>query len=93
MPTIITTPRSKLSQWDDSQAVAGGLATLSPREREIALALTDGLSRKQIADQLGVSVHTVATLARRAYKKIGVSSQTELAARLSGHEQPTPGNS
>ncbi len=93
LPIIITTPRSKLSQWDDSQAVAGGLGTLSPREREIALALTDGMSRSQIADQLDLSVHTVATLARRAYKKIGVSSQAELTARLSGHDRPTPGES
>ena len=92
LPTIITTPRSKLQQWDDSSAVAGGLGSLSPRERDVALALADGLSRARVAEQLGLSVHTVGTLVRRAYKKLGVSSQAELAARLALHDRPVPGD-
>ena len=92
LPTIISTPRSKIWQWDDSQANSGGLSSLSPREREVALALSDGLSRAQVADQFGLSVHTVGTLVRRAYKKPGVSSQVELAARLAGHNRPVPGD-
>jgi DNA-binding CsgD family transcriptional regulator len=32
-----------------------------------------------------VSVNTVSTLTQRAYKKIGVTSQAQLAARISGH--------
>lgn len=91
LPVVITTPRSKLSDWDESQAAAGGIGTLSPREREVALALADGLTRSQIADRLGLSVNTVATLARRAYRKLDVSGQTELVLRLQGHDRPTPG--
>lgn len=91
LPTIITTPRSKLDQWDDSTAVEGGLNALSPREREIAMALAEGMTRTKIASQLDISTNTVSTLARRAYRKIGVSSQAELTARLNGHDRPTPG--
>ncbi len=90
-PTIITTRRSKVDWWDDSRPDAAGLNALTPREREIALGIADGLSRTQIADQLGISVNTVSTLIRRAYKKIGVSSQAELAARLAGYDRPVPG--
>ena len=91
LPTIITTPRSKLDQWDGSKADSGGLGSLSPREREVALALADGLSRATIASRLKITVNTVSTLARRAYRKLGVSSQAELTARLTGHGRPTPG--
>lgn len=87
-PTIITTSRSKLHLWDDSKATAVGFDSLTPREREVALAIADGLTRAQIADQLSISANTVATLLRRAYKKIGVSSQAELAARLAGYDRP-----
>ena len=91
-PTIVTTPRSTVSWWDATRAEAAGLDTLTPREREISLAVGDGLTRAQIADQLGISINTVSTLLRRAYKKLGVTSQTELAARLAGHDRPLPGN-
>ena len=91
-PTVVTTPRSTVSWWDATRAEAAGLDTLTPREREISLAVGDGLTRAQIADQLSISVNTVSTLLRRAYKKLGVTSQTELAARLAGHDRPLPGN-
>jgi len=51
----------------------------------VALALADGLSRAHVAERMALSVHTVATIARRVYRKIGVSSQAGLAARLAGH--------
>ena len=91
-PTITTTPRSRLDWWDDSRTDAAGLDSLTPREREAALAIADGLSRAQAADQLGITANTVSTLLRRAYKKIGVSSQAELAARLAGYDRPLPGD-
>ncbi|MDG2133275.1 MAG: helix-turn-helix transcriptional regulator, partial [Phycisphaerales bacterium] len=91
-PTITTSPRSKLKLWDGSTADSAGLPALTAREREVSLALADGLSRAQVADRLQVSVHTVSTLARRAYKKLGVTSQAELTARLTGHDREVPGD-
>lgn len=92
-PSIITSPRSRVDLWDDSTADAAGLPSLAPRERQVALALADGLTRAKVADRLGLSVHTVSTLARRLYRKLGVSSQAELTARLSGHDRAVPGAS
>ena len=55
---------------------------LSPRELEVARALEAGKSRPQIARELGLSEHTVVTLSKRIYKKLGVHSRTELSTRL-----------
>tara|TARA_B100001059_G_scaffold228959_1_gene260789 strand:+ start:641 stop:1525 length:885 start_codon:yes stop_codon:yes gene_type:complete len=87
-PTIITTTRSKLDKWDDSKAIAAGLDSLTPREHEVTIGIADGLSRVQIADQLDISRNTVSTLLRRAYKKLGVSSQAQLVSRLANYERP-----
>ena len=92
-PSLIMSPRSQLWQWDNRKIHSGGMSTLSPREREVVTALADGLSRAQIADRMEVSVNTVSTLTRRAYRKIGVTSQAQLAARLSARDRERLGES
>lgn len=79
------TRRSKLDRAEPASADKSGLPALAPREREVALA--DGLSRAHVAERMQLSVHTVSTLARRIYRKLGVTSQAALAARLAGHAQ------
>jgi len=61
-------------------ATAGRL--LSRREHEIARLLEGGMSRPQIARRLGISAHTVVTISKSIYRKLGVRSRAELAARL-----------
>ena len=85
LPAVWMTPRSKLERAERPASVKTGLPALAPREREVALSLADGLSRAHVAERMGLSVHTVATLARRIYRKLGVTSQAALAARLAGH--------
>ncbi len=92
-PTLIMSPRSKLDQWDNKKNHSGGMSTLTPREHQVAMALADGLSRTQIAARMEISVNTVSTLTRRAYKKLDVKSQAQLAALLSGHDRPAPDES
>ncbi|MEZ4962077.1 MAG: response regulator transcription factor [Saprospiraceae bacterium] len=66
---------------DDS----GKTADLTPKENQLVQCLTDGLSYKLAADQLGVSVNTVLFHIRNLYKKLGVNSKTEVVAmRLRG---------
>lgn len=85
LPAVWMTPRSKFERGDAGDRGGTGIRELAPREREVALALADGLTRAHVAERIGLSVHTVATVARRIYRKLGVSSQAELAARLAGH--------
>ena len=60
-------------------APSGGL---TPSERRVAELVAGGLSNKEVAAQLYVSVHTVETQLSSAYAKLGVRSRTQLARRL-----------
>lgn len=54
------------------------LKVLSAREREIIQMLAEGLSTKEVASQLGISVATAATHRTNIMKKIGAHSVAEL---------------
>ena len=47
---------------------------LSEREREVLRAMVDGLAKKEIADRLDISIHTVDTYTRRIYRKLHVNT-------------------
>lgn len=55
---------------------------LSQRERSVLNGLAEGLAYKQIADQLGVSIHTVRNYIRRIYEKLHVQTRTEAVAKF-----------
>jgi DNA-binding NarL/FixJ family response regulator len=55
---------------------------LSPREHAVLNGLAEGLAYKQIAEQLGVSIHTVRNYIRRIYEKLHVRSRTEAVAKF-----------
>jgi ATP/maltotriose-dependent transcriptional regulator MalT len=55
---------------------------LTRREREIALLAAGGLSSREIAERLYLSVRTVDNHLHRAYYKLGVSSRSELGPAL-----------
>lgn len=54
---------------------------LSPREREMLGLIVEGLTAKEIADRLGVSIHTTDTHTRHLFKKLGVHSRAAAVAR------------
>ena len=54
---------------------------LSPREREILTMICNGASRKETANTLDLSPHTVADYTKSAYRKLGVKNRAE-AGRL-----------
>ncbi|MEM7800676.1 MAG: LuxR C-terminal-related transcriptional regulator, partial [Chloroflexota bacterium] len=50
---------------------------LTPRERDILIALTEGLSNKEIESKLHISRNTVRTHLRNLYSKLDVTSRTQ----------------
>ncbi len=55
---------------------------ISPREREIAALVAQGLPTKAIAAALAISRWTVCTHLRRIYARVGVGSRAAMVARL-----------
>jgi DNA-binding NarL/FixJ family response regulator len=57
---------------------SGVFSVLTPREREVLQSLSEGLSTKQIAARLGVSVKTVETYRVQIMEKLDIHSVAEL---------------
>jgi DNA-binding CsgD family transcriptional regulator/GAF domain-containing protein len=58
------------------------LAPLTPREREVAVLVVDGLADREIADHLCLSHHTVSQYVKSIYRKLGVDSRVSLTRVL-----------
>ena len=77
----------QVSQDDDPDRTlealfASGLpfARLTGREKAVCLRIVSGLSSEAISADLGISLHSTLTYRKRAYEKLGISSQNELFA-------------
>lgn len=73
---------------------AHGIPKLPPRCRLILNQLVHGRSRKEIAADLDLSLHTVNDYIKQIFRHFGVHSQTQLVARLrsgDGGDQPQSG--
>jgi DNA-binding NarL/FixJ family response regulator len=80
-------PREVMARVTPRQAPAASLSLLTPREREIADLVCDGLSNRRIADQLKTSEGTVGIHLQNIYRKLEINNRTMLAAlRLRRHE-------
>ena len=55
---------------------------MTPREVEVALLLSEGLSNSALARRLGISPHTARHQTQRVLGKLGVHSRAEAGARL-----------
>lgn len=64
---------------DDLPVVAWGVwdPEFSSREAEIVFLLTHGLSNRQIADAIFISINSVKTHIRSAYRKMGVGTRSQ----------------
>jgi DNA-binding CsgD family transcriptional regulator len=55
---------------------------LTPREREVATLVLDGLADREIAERLFLSRHTVSQYVTGIYRKLGVHSRVALTRLL-----------
>ena len=53
---------------------------LTPREEEVAVQVSRGLTNRQIASELSISEHTVATHITKILKRLGLNSRSRLSA-------------
>ena len=53
-------------------------AALTGREKEVCLRILSGFTSEAIAAELGISLHSALTYRKRAYDRLGISSQNEL---------------
>lgn len=70
------------AQRDQSVFLEAPSKVLSPREFQIAKLLEAGHNRPAIAAKLGLTANTVSSLSKIVYRKLGVRSRAELAARM-----------
>jgi DNA-binding CsgD family transcriptional regulator len=73
---------------EEEEGRIGGRApaplALTPTETRVADLAAAGRTNREIADALFMSVHTVEWNLSKVYRKLGIRSRTELAARLPG---------
>jgi len=56
----------------------GGMALLTPRERDVVRLAVEGMRNQEISARLNVSEHTVRNYLFRIFDKLGISSRVEL---------------
>ncbi|WP_405883527.1 MULTISPECIES: AAA family ATPase [unclassified Streptomyces] len=87
--TVAALRRRPVLPWPgvpDGVPKGSGAGRLSPREREIADLVANGLSNRATARQLFVSVRTVETHLTSVYQKLGIRSRAALARALDRHD-------
>ncbi len=57
---------------------------LSPREKDVAICIMEGLSTSLIAEKLGLKSNTISTTKNRIFIKLGVDSEVGLYKILMG---------
>ncbi|MGA6227054.1 AAA family ATPase [Streptomyces umbrinus] len=73
------------------ERLTADVSSLTAQERMVAGRVAAGLTNRQVARELVISVKTVEFHLGRIYAKLGVPSRTRLAALLAGQEVALPG--
>ncbi len=64
---------------------ANGNTLVTPREEQVVALVAEGLSNREIAEQLGLSEHTVKKYLFRIFDKLGISTRVELVLYAVNH--------
>ena len=81
LPAIAATIEHGLVAARANAGSRGPVEEPSPAELAVLRGLATGLSRREIAAQLYISINTVKTQTRELYRKLGATSQAEAVAR------------
>lgn len=65
-------------------------AELSPQELQVALAVAQGLTNREVADRLFLSTKTIESHLARVYSKLGVRSRSQLVRHFATRESSLP---
>jgi DNA-binding NarL/FixJ family response regulator len=84
-PMSSSIARKVVASFQKSKQTGEKPTHLSPREEMVLNCLAKGLTYKQIADQLDISIDTIRTYLRRVYEKLHVQSRTEAVAKYLSH--------
>jgi ATP/maltotriose-dependent transcriptional regulator MalT len=90
---LLTSYNIRLPTWVKfgTAPVHGSSLGLTVREHEIAGYAAIGLSNREIADRLTVSVRTVENHLQRTYNKLGISARSDLILKLDPRVSSSPG--
>lgn len=69
-------------EYFSRQKPASEIDTLSDRERDVLVALSEGQQYKEIAASLGISINTVRTYVRIVYDKLHVNTRLDAVKKL-----------
>ena len=76
---VVILPGDSESSVDGAGDWPGRSVGLSPREAEVLALITQGLSNQEIADRVFLSINSVKSYIRNAYRKIGVERRSQAA--------------
>jgi DNA-binding CsgD family transcriptional regulator len=77
--------------WTQGDRPVSGWGSLTDTERRISELVAQGMTNRQVADQLFISVHTTAFHLRHIFRKLQIGSRLELARRvMEENRQRTP---
>lgn len=85
--------RAALERDKTTGSLYARLETLTPREREVAGLMAEGLTTKAIAGRLGSSAHTVRNQRTSIFRKMNVQSVLELIRIMNNPEADAPSSS
>lgn len=75
------------AKHQEAKSLDKGIATMTPRECEIAALVATGSSNRKIAEQLSISERTVKAHLGVIFRKIGITDRLQLALYMNRHQQ------
>jgi DNA-binding NarL/FixJ family response regulator len=86
-PMSSSIARKVVTSFQKSMRVNDEKTHFSSREQMVLDCFAKGLTYKQTADQLSISIDTIRTYVRRIYEKLHVQSATEAVAKYMQHRE------